>query len=48
MKKQSKKEIEDNLLETLNDFMDKYNIDEIEFGKNHKIKKINKHENVDD
>ena len=39
MKKPSKKEIEDNMLENLNDFMKDFGIDEITFGKTHKIKK---------
>ena len=35
----SKKEIEDKMLEELNDFMKDFGIDEITFGKNHKLKK---------
>lgn len=39
MKKPTKKEIEERMLENLNDFMKDYNIDVISFGKTHKIKK---------
>ena len=39
MKKSTKKEIEDRMLENLNDFMKDFGIDEITFGKTHKIKK---------
>lgn len=39
MKKPTKKEIEDNMLTELNDFMKRFNIDEIAFGNTHKIKK---------
>lgn len=39
MKKPSKKEIEDKMLENLNDFMKDFGIGEIIFGKTHKIKK---------
>lgn len=42
MKKSTKKEIEDKMLENLNDFMKDYGIDEISFGKSHKIKKNKK------
>lgn len=39
MKKPTKKEIEDRMLENLNDFMKDFGIDEITFGNTHKIKK---------
>lgn len=39
MKKPTKKEIEDRMLENLNDFMKDFGIDEILFGKSHKIRK---------
>lgn len=39
MKKPTKKEIEDKMLENLNSFMKDFGIDEIVFGKTHKIKK---------
>lgn len=40
MKKPTKKEeIEDRMLENLNDFMKDFGIEEITFGKTHKIKK---------
>lgn len=39
MKKPTKKEIENKMLTELNDFMKKFEIDEISFGKTHKIKK---------
>ena len=38
-KKPTKNEIEDKMLSTLNDFMKKFGIEEINFGKTHKIKK---------
>lgn len=34
-----KKEIEENLLTDMNDFMKKYGIDAINFGKTHSVKK---------
>ena len=37
--KKPKKEIEDRMLESLNDFMKDFGIDEITFGNTHKIKK---------
>lgn len=37
--KPTKKEIENNMLENLNDFMKEFGINEITFGKTHKIKK---------
>lgn len=39
MKKPAKKDIEDNMLTELNDFMKRFNIDEINFGNKHKLKK---------
>ena len=39
MKKPSQKEIADKMLTQLNDFMKDYGIEEITFGKSHKIKK---------
>jgi hypothetical protein len=39
MKKPTKKEIEDKMLKNLNDFMKDFNIEEINFGNTHKIKK---------
>jgi len=39
MKNPTKKEIEDSMLTSLNDFMKDYNIKEINFGKTHSIKK---------
>jgi hypothetical protein len=39
MKKPTKKEIEDKMLTDLNDFMKRFEIDEITFGKTHSIKK---------
>ncbi len=39
MKKPTKGEIEDRMLENLNDFMKDFGIDEITFGKTHRIKK---------
>lgn len=39
MKKNKNKEVEDNLLTDLNDFMKKFGIEEITFGKSHSIKK---------
>ena len=39
MKKQSKKDIEDRMLTDLNDFMTRFGVDEITFGKNHSIKR---------
>jgi hypothetical protein len=39
MKKQIDKIAEDNMLEELNSFMKRFNIDEIEFGKKHKLKR---------
>lgn len=49
MKKPTKEEIENKMLEQLNDFMHKFGIDEINFGKTHKIKKTNnkKDEDID-
>lgn len=48
MNKPTKKEIEDKMLENLNDFMKDFGIDEITFGKTHKIKKTkgNKAEDI--
>lgn len=37
--KPTKKEIEDKMLTDLNDFMKDFNIEEITFGKTHKIKR---------
>jgi hypothetical protein len=34
-----KLDVEDKMLENLNQFMKDFNINEIEFGKNHKLKK---------
>lgn len=39
MKKPTKKEIEEKMLKDLNDFMKDFGIEEINFGKTHKIKK---------
>ena len=48
MKKPTKKEIEDRMLEDLNDFMKDFDIDEITFGNTHKLKKTkgNKAEDI--
>lgn len=42
MKKTNKTDIEDKMLTELNDFMIKFGVDEIIFGKKHSIKKDNK------
>lgn len=39
MKKPTKKEIEEKILEDLNNFMKDFEINEIKFGKKHSIKK---------
>lgn len=39
MTKPTQKEIHDKMLENLNDFMKDFGIEEITFGKSHKIKK---------
>jgi hypothetical protein len=41
MKKPTKKETEEKMLKDLNDFMKDFGIEEINFGKTHKIKKTN-------
>jgi hypothetical protein len=49
MKKPIKEEIENKMLEQLNDFMHKFGIEEINFGKTHKIKRTDdkKAEDID-